>query len=205
MRRIGLFGGSFNPVHVAHLILAEQAREKAELEQVRFIPARQPPHKPDMPLAADEDRVQMLRLATAGNPDFSVETLELEREGPSYTLRTVQELKRRLPAEVELCLMLGGDSVEDLPNWWRAGELVEAVSVVPMHRPGHTLGETGELERAFGAEKADHILESAIDTPLLQISATNIRRRIERGDSIRYLVPEPVRQYILRHDVYPLD
>lgn len=204
MRRIGLFGGSFNPVHMAHLVLAEQAREKAHLDSVRFIPARRPPHKPHRPLAPAADRSEMLHLATADNPAFQVDTIELERTGPSYTLLTVRELRRQMPKDAELCLMLGGDSVRDLPNWWKSRELVEETTIVAMGRPGSPLAESGELERAFGAEKAREILDSVVDTPLLEVSATDIRRRIEEGASIRYLVPEPVRQYIAQHEVYPL-
>ncbi len=202
MARIGLFGGSFNPVHVAHLALAESAREEGRLDRVIFMPARVPPHKPFAPLAASQDRLEMLRLALADSPHFEVSFLELEREGPSYTLTTVRRLKGQLGPECTLCLIVGADSVCDMPKWWRARELVQEVELIGLRRPGSPPVCAAGLEEHFGAQKAAEILESIIDGPLLEVSATEVRARVRRGRSIRCLVPEPVREYILAHGLY---
>lgn len=202
MVRIGLFGGSFNPVHVAHLALAECAREERRLDRVIFMPAKLPPHKPFAPLAAAQDRMEMLRLALADNPHFEVSSLELERDGPSYTLTTVRQLKEQLGPGCTLCLIVGADSICDMPRWWRARELVWEVELIGLRRPGSPLDCACALEEHFGAEKAAEILESIITGPLLEVSATELRARVRQGRSIRHLVPEPVREYILAHGLY---
>lgn len=204
MNRIGLFGGSFNPVHTAHLIVAEWAREKADLDRVLFVPARRPPHKPDQPLAPGPDRLEMLKLATASHPDFEVDPIELNKDEPSYTLLTVRALRQRLEDDDELCLLVGADSVRDLPNWWHAEQLVREATIIPMRRPGYSLENLDDLERRFGEERTREIRESVVETPRLQISATDIRRRVSEGRSVRYLVPDPVRDYILRQGIYPV-
>jgi len=202
MARIGLFGGSFNPVHIAHLILAERVREEAALEKVLFVPARHPPHKPAEPLAPAADRLRMLELAVAQNPAFEVSTVELDREGPSYTLATVRQLRATLGPHDSLLLVVGSDSVRDLPRWWRAGELLREVDVLAVERPGAPLDDLSELERCFGAEKAAEIKRSIVPAPLLDVSSTDIRARVRQGKTIRYLVPEAVRRYILAHGLY---
>jgi nicotinate-nucleotide adenylyltransferase len=202
MRRVGLFGGSFNPVHVAHLLLAERALDEAGLERVVFMPARRPPHKPEMRLAPDADRLEMLRLATADNPRFEVSALELEREGPSYTLATVREIKAPLGPETALCLLVGSDTIVELPSWWRADDLVQEVEFVGFERPGTPLHEICRVEEHFGAEVADRIRCSIITAPLLEASATQVRERVREGRSIRYMVPEAVRQHILARGLY---
>jgi len=202
MRRIGLFGGSFNPVHMAHLVLAERAREEADFEKVLFIPALRPPHKPKRPLAPGRHRAEMLRLALEGNPGFELCTVELDREGPSYTLQTVRELKQSLGGDAELCLIVGADSLLDMPNWWHADELVREVRVVGLRRPGYELEDAEALESLFGTEKLAQIRNALVSAPLLGISATEIRERRQAGRSIRYLVPEAVRRYILKEGLY---
>jgi nicotinate-nucleotide adenylyltransferase len=215
MSRIGLFGGSFNPVHVAHLILAECVAQERRLDRVLFIPARLPPHKPSEPLAPTADRLRMVELAVAGNPAFEVSPVEVEREGPSYTLTTVQAIAEGMP-EAELFLILGGDSVRDLCTWWRAQELVRCVDVIALDRPGAELDDhlpdlakcfgaewaLPDLAKCFGAEWAERVRELRVRGPLLQISASDVRRRACEGRSIRYLVPEAVRQYIAEKGLY---
>ncbi len=203
MASIGILGGSFNPLHLAHLIVAERVRGERGLDRVLFIPAAQPPHKPRQCLAPAADRLKMVRLAIRDNPAFTVDPLELEREGPSYTLTTVRELQQRLGARDRLCLLLGADSVLDLENWWRADELAHAVDIVAFNRPGHPLdGEWEELGRRFGRHWAERLRRSRVQVPQLDISATEIRERVRRGLSIRYLVPEPVRCHIEEQGLY---
>ena len=202
MMRVAIFGGSFDPVHLAHLVLAEYAREARSLDKVVFVPASRPPHKPQGPLAPGSERFEMLRLAVAHNPHFEVSAMELERDVPSYTLVTVRETARNLDPECELHLILGSDSLHDLPNWWHAQELVRAARIVCLERPGFPLGRLDDLEACFGAQAVAAIREGIVRAPLLEISSSDIRRRIALGRSIRYLVPEPVREYIAARKLY---
>ena len=200
--RVGIFGGSFNPIHLAHLVLAEYAREGQGLDKVVFVPASRPPHKSQAPLAPAQDRLEMLRLALGHNPHFEVSAIELERDGPSYTLVTARELAKTLGSDAELHLIIGSDSLYDMPAWWHADELIREVRIVCLERPGFPLECLAELEERFGAGAVAEVRRGVVAAPLLQISSTEIRRRIARGRSVRYLVPEPVREYIAAHGLY---
>lgn len=202
MARVGLFGGTFNPIHIAHLILAETALTGAGLDKVIFLPAKAPPHKGCADLAPAADRLRMVELAIESNKAFGASPLELERDGPSYTLISTRQLRDRLGPGTELLLILGSDSVRDLPDWWHSDELVQEVEFVVLARPGHGLDEMPEVEGAFGAEIAQKLREALLPAPLLEVSSTCIRSRIGRGESIRYLVPEPVRRYIEERRLY---
>jgi len=203
MARAGIFGGSFDPIHVGHLILAERARAERALDRVLFIPAGRPPHKPRQPLAPARDRLEMVRLAVRGNPAFEPSSIELDRDGPSYTLLTVRELRAQIGSADELFLVLGADSVRDIPNWWRASELVREVDIIAFDRPACTVEQAVDgLVKHFGRTWADRVLELKVDAPLLGISATEIRERLARGRSIRYMVPEAVRAYIMERGLY---
>lgn len=202
MARTGIFGGSFNPVHKAHLVLAQSACDHHALDNVLFVPAREPPHKPHVPLAPTEDRMEMLRLALGDNPRFEISTVELEREGPSYTLPTVLELKQRLGPECELYLILGSDSVRDMPNWWHAKELVAEVDIIALQRPKCLLEALPEFEARFGTEAAAKVRQSVVSAPLLDISSSDIRQRVRQGRPIHHLVPTSVADYILVNELY---
>ena len=202
MARVGIFGGSFNPVHLAHLILAEYAREGRGLDRVVFMPANQPPHKPQEPLAPAQDRLEMLRLAIAHNPHFEVSAAELQRDGPSYTLVTMRETAKALGPDAELRLIVGSDSLHDLPNWWHADELIREVRIICLERPGFPLDRLAELEECFGAEAVAAVRDAVVTAPLLQVSSSDIRKRVAQGQSIRYLVPEAVREYIAARGLY---
>jgi len=203
MTRIGIFGGSFNPIHTAHLILAERALQERALDKVLFIPALKPPHKPQRPVAPAEHRMRMVELAIEGNPAFEASRIELERQGPSYTLVTVRQLRAALGSAAALFLLLGADSVHDIPTWWRAQELVREVEIIAFERPGYSLDEDFKaLAGLFGEAWARNVRELKVPAPVIGISATEIRERVRAGKSIRYMVPEPVRQYIIEHGVY---
>ncbi|MCD6416394.1 MAG: nicotinate-nucleotide adenylyltransferase [Planctomycetes bacterium] len=203
MARIGILGGSFNPVHVAHLVLAEWVRVDRQLERVLFLPAGRPPHKSRAPLAPARHRARMLELALEGNRAFEMCRVELDSEGPSYTLRTVRQLRRRFGQADELFLLLGADSLLDLPHWWQARKLVEEVSIIAFGRPGYELERRWpELADEFGGDWVRVVKDLMVAAPLLNISATAIRERLRAGLSIRYLVPEPVREYILAQRLY---
>ncbi len=190
--RVGIFGGSFNPPHTAHLIVAELVREAGGLDRVLWIPAARPPHKPEADLADADHRLAMTRLAVAGNPAFDVSDLELRRTGPSYTVDTLRALQTAHP-DVAFTLILGGDSFRDFATWRDPDEIARRVTLLVYDRPGSTYEAVPERFRARAR---------FVETPLLAISGTDIRRRVREGRTIRYLVPEPVRQYITAHGLY---
>jgi nicotinate-nucleotide adenylyltransferase len=185
---IGLFGGSFDPVHHGHLIVAQVAREKLELEVLRFLPARQQPFKQSRHRTSPEHRLAMLSLAVEGASGFAVESLELERSGPSYTIHTLEELRKREPGS-ELVLLLGADAATELTSWREAERIPELARVVVFARPRSQVPALPGI--------AQHI-----EVPAVDISATEVRRRVSRGQSIRYWVPDTVAEYITRHRLY---
>jgi nicotinate-nucleotide adenylyltransferase len=187
-----LFGGSFDPVHVAHLIVAEAAAD-ALGTTVRFLPAREQPFKRAAHQATPEQRVEMLELAVAGNPRLKVERIELELPVPSYTVRTLRALAEREPggpkAGNRYTLLLGADAARDLAAWWEVEALPGLADVVVFARPGATVIRHPLISRV-------------ISVPVIDLSATQVRERVKRGQSIRYLLPEPVREYIAAHGLY---
>jgi len=188
--RLGLLGDRFDPPHLGHLLAAEQAREALALDAVWFIPAPSPPHKPAV--ASPEHRYAMTMLATASHPRFSVSRLELDRPGPSYTFDTVQQVRAAEPG-AELFLITGTDAYRDIARWHRATELVRQITVMVVARPGYNLEQF----------EPDFLARMGIITIIgCDISSTEIRNRIKAGRSIRYLVPESVESYLVRHHLY---
>ena len=202
MKKIGVFGGTFDPIHNAHLLLAEQAREALDLERVIFVPAKAPPHKRAGGLAPAANRLHMVRLATKRNPCFAVSDIELRRRGPSYTIDTIRALKRRHGGDARLYFLIGGDTIGELPSWRSIRTLAKLCEIVPLTRPGTLAPRMGVLAKAIGKKEARTLLGRLINIPLMDISATDIRRRVAEKRSIRYLVPEVVREYILRKGLY---
>ena len=202
MARIGLYGGSFNPIHIAHLALAEHAAEALALERVIFIPARIPPHKRSEELASARHRVRMARLAVADNPRFSVSEIELKRPGRSYTIDTVRAMRKRFGGGAELFFLIGADTVGELKTWLEVRKLVTLCRFVPLGRPGVRLPGVGELAAEVGEKEARSILRGMLKMPRLEISASDIRRRVAEGRSIRYLVPDAVGEYVRKHRLY---
>jgi nicotinate-nucleotide adenylyltransferase len=189
---IGLFGGSFNPPHLAHLVAAEIARDQFDLEQVWWIPNATPPHKSDEGLAGVEHRLAMTRAAVADNPAFSVCELEVQRAGVSYTVQTVRALQEQHP-DTDFGLLIGSDSLDHFAEWHRPNEIADRVDLVVYKRPG---GIEAVAEPRF-ANRVRYVA-----APVMEISSTEIRSRCRAGRSIRYLVPESVRTYINDHDLY---
>jgi nicotinate-nucleotide adenylyltransferase len=207
---LGVFGGTFNPVHVAHLRVAEEVGESLGLSRVLWIPSAAPPHKHGS-LATAEHRLEMVRLATASNPCFEVFDLELHRKGPSYTVDTLQTLRSRYP-EVRLWFVLGTDVLEEIDTWHEPEKIFELASIAVVLRPG---SKRAPLDRRiprrfadafqvgpFGLEHRSGQEIRRIPVSALAVSASNLRRRIARGASIRYLVPDPVIDYIEKHRLY---
>ncbi|SHK54582.1 nicotinate (nicotinamide) nucleotide adenylyltransferase [Rhodothermus profundi] len=191
-RRVGLFGGSFNPPHLAHLIIAELVCEQAHLDQVLWIPCYSPPHKDERELAAPHHRLAMVRLAIEGNPFFAVSDVEIRRGGRSYTIDTIRELQAQHP-DWEFLLILGEDSLRTFHTWRAPEEIVQRVPLLVYRRPGVS---------AYPVAPRFLARTTFVEAPLLEISATEVRQRCRQGRSIRYLVPEAVRQYILENHLY---
>jgi nicotinate-nucleotide adenylyltransferase len=199
--RIGVFGGTFDPVHLGHLILAEQCREQAQLDEVWFVPAARPPHKVERTLTRFDQRAEMLALAIAGQPAFRINELEKDRPGPSYTADTLAELRRAHP-EHEFWLLIGSDSVSDLPLWRDPGRIISQAGLIVAGRPGHPIPDVQQLRTMLGVSEGSILRYQAVDSPLIDISSRDLRRRVQLGRSIRYLVPRAVECYIHEKRLY---
>lgn len=185
---VGVFGGSFDPVHLGHLIVAEAAADALALAQVRFVPARAQPFKAGRHAASPEARLAMLHLGLEGNPRFAADDCELRRAAPSYTVDTLRTLHDARPGD-RLFLLVGADAAADLPHWRDPERIAELATVVVLTRPGE-------------ARPGHRFVTRRLDVPAIDISATAVRARCRRGDSIRYLVPEAVRRYIADRGLY---
>lgn len=189
------FGGSFNPIHHGHLICSRVAAEAGGFDRVVLVPTPQPPHKPQsQELASAADRMQMCLLAVNGAPLFDVSDIELRRAGPSYTIDTARELKRQGHREVHW--LIGADMLLYLPKWHEAEQLIREVHFVVMARPGWSL-DWETMPTPFRSLERE-----VVSTPSIEISATDLRRRVAAGLPIEYLTPDPVCGYIRRHGLY---
>jgi len=196
-RKVGVLGGTFDPVHIGHLLLAESAREELGLERVVFMPAGRPWRKASREVSPAEHRLAMLRLAVAGNDAFEVSTIEVEREGPTYTVETLEELRRMDPGAA-LFFIVGEDALADLPNWREPQRILELATVA-------VAGRTAEGPNLRQAEAMMPGLVARavwLRMPIIEISATGIRERVRLGLSIRYRVPAAVEAYIREHRLY---
>lgn len=197
--KIGMLGGTFDPIHLAHLAVAEEARTRLELAGVIFVPAGQPWLKANRPISVAEHRLQMVRLAIAGKPYFKLSTVEIDRDGPSYSVDTVAELRGQLGAGDELFFILGWDSLAELPLWREPARLIQMCRLVVVPRPGYLAPDLNQLEAKIPGLSRRVIL---MDKPQMDISATEIRNRAARGLPLDHLVPEPVARYIKEHRLY---
>lgn len=188
--RIGIVGGTFNPVHLGHLILAEECRLKLKLEKVIFIPAKIPPHKSRRRIVKAQDRYHMLKLAIEGNPNFEVSRIELDRSGgKSYSVDTLVRLREELGQRVKLFFIVGSDTLSELYTWKDPNRIFELAQFVIAARPGYPLTEIPEQVKTLKITSVD-------------ISATEIRQRISRRQSVRYLLPDAVWNYIESKGLY---
>jgi nicotinate-nucleotide adenylyltransferase len=187
-RAIGLFGGSFDPVHHGHLIVGRAAAERLGLDELRFVPAREQPFKRGRHAAPANDRAAMLALAVSGETGLAVERSELDRPAPSYTVDTLRALRAREP-DAAFTLLLGGDAAGELAAWHEAEALPGLARIAVFARPG-------------SAVPASPLIAVVVEVPAIDISATEIRRRVRSGQSIRYWVPDAVAEYVARHRLY---
>lgn len=186
-KQVGIFGGTFNPVHNGHLIMAEQVGTQLGLEKVFFMPDNKPPHRDPKRAIEAKDRVEMLKRAIAGNPLFALELIEIRRGGVSYSYETMLALKKLHP-DTDYYFIIGADMVNYLPKWSRIDELVKLVTFVGVKRPGYTPSSQYPV--------------LWVDAPGIDISSTDIRHRVQTGQSLRYLVPDPVIDYIQQEELY---
>jgi nicotinate-nucleotide adenylyltransferase len=197
-RAIGVMGGTFDPIHLGHLAVAEEAREALGLDRVLFVPAGQPPHKLPGSVSPVRDRVAMVELAIAGNPAFELSTVEVDREGPSFTADTVEMLAKANP-DATLHLVLSAETFAELPSWHEPDRLFESARMAVVPREGYPAPDPAWIARAFPGreERVDYL-----GGPRLGLSSTALRTRVAAGRSIRYLVPEAVETYIADHQLY---
>ena len=200
--RLGILGGTFNPIHNGHLRVAQAACRERRLDQVLFVVAKKPPHKETSGLAPARDRFRMVQLATAPFPYFSASRLEISRPGPSYTIDTIRRILARERKGTEIYFIIGTDTVPELPTWKEVVKLASLVHFLCVTRKGFPLEKMNELDDLFGPEKAIEIKESAIIMKPVQVSSTDIRRRVAEGKPIDRLTPEPVVEYIRAHNLY---
>ncbi|MCA9103513.1 MAG: nicotinate-nucleotide adenylyltransferase [Planctomycetales bacterium] len=199
--RLGVFGGSFDPVHFGHLLLAECCREQCALDRVWFVPAATAPHKSDTAVTPAAARIAMLELAIAGHGAFDVSTVEVDRGGLSYTVETLDEVRRTQP-DAELFLLLGADSLVDLASWREPARICELATPVVVERPDLAPADSGPLARVVPAEVTERIERHRVEMPAVGFSSSDIRRRVAAGLSIRYRTPRAVEKYIDTHGLY---
>ena len=200
VQRLGIMGGTFDPIHYGHLVTAEAARDRFDLNKVIFVPSGHPPHKKDYQVTAGEHRYMMTMLAIATNPHFEVSRLEMDREGYSYAIDTVRQFFKMYHEGCELFFITGADAILEIFTWKNVPALVRLCSFIAATRPGFNKGEINRVIDRLGDCGAASV--KLLEVPALAISSTDIRTRIKGGRSIKYLLPEPVEQYIYQERIY---
>lgn len=193
--RLGLFGGTFDPVHYGHLLLAEYCREQCPLDYVWFLPAALPPHKRTRELTPGRQRAEMLELAIGGHEAFQVCRLEVERGGVSYTVDTLAQLRANQP-EAQLVFLLGADALADLPTWREPQRICELATPVVVRRPGAPEPDLDALAPFMAPAKLERVRRHQVEMPQVELASREIRRRVAAGLSIRYQTPRAVEKYI---------
>ncbi len=200
-KKIGIMGGTFDPIHLGHLVAAEAARCDFEMEKVIFVPSGQPPHKKDASISHKEFRYLMTVLATAANPYFEVSRTEIERKGDSYTIDTVKYMKEKMMPGGELFFITGADAILEIMTWKNVEELLDVATFIAATRPGYNLKELRE-RLSFKLHKRYMERIIPIEVPAMAISSTDIRNRLKEQRSIKYLLPESVENFIYKNGLY---
>lgn len=195
--RLGIFGGTFDPIHHGHLIIADELRHKLALERVLFLPAGRPPHKTEQDITSDDHRLTMLEMAIARDPRFEISMIDIERSGLSYTADSMLEHQERYP-DAEITFLMGQDSFRDLPYWHEPGRLAALVELGVALRPGVVVDTESILQRVPEIDGRVHF----VDVPLIQIASSEIRRRVRVNEPIRYHVPNCVADYVIENGLY---
>ena len=196
-RRVGIYGGTFDPIHIGHLVIASKIQATLHLDEVVFVPAGIPPHKDPALVTPASDRLAMLRLAIADNPTFTVDTLELDRDGRSFTADTLRTFREREP-DADLWFIMGGDSLADLHTWRSPATIASLTRLAVARRPGWDT----DIEAANRRTPATTGRIDLIDTPLIDIASHEIRARVRDGQPVRYLIPDSVLEYIRENGLY---
>jgi nicotinate-nucleotide adenylyltransferase len=202
LKKIILFGGTFDPVHIGHIAVSLAAAEKIGASKVILIPTRRSPHKYQKPLAMDNDRIAMLKLAIAEDKIFEVSPIELNRGEPSYTIDTIRQLKRKFGKDCELYWLIGVDMLKDLPKWHMSEELLNECNFCIMNRGGFKKPDFDYLTGKLSPEAIDKLRKNQIQTPLINISSTEIRQKLEAGKDVSDMVNPEVLNYIKNHKLY---
>lgn len=199
--KLGVYGGSFDPVHYGHLLLAETCREACGLDEVWLVPNANPPHKRGATLTPVRQRLEMLELALGDAPGLRVSAIEAERDGLSYTVETLEQLHRERP-ERELYFLMGADSLQDLPTWREPERICQLATLLIVGRPGMSIPDLSVLEQYLAPDRIDAVRRHYVEMPLIALSSTDLRQRIRSGKSIRFRTPRAVEEYIRYHHLY---
>ena len=199
--KLGILGGSFDPIHNGHLVLADCCREQAELDEILFIPTAVQPLKPTGPVASNEHRRQMIELAIASKPMYRLCTIEFDRGGKSYSIDTLRLIREEKP-QADLFFLMGADSLYDLPQWHEPGELLKLAKLLVVRRAGAPAPDYSVVETFLPADQDSTVRWQEISMPATDISSTEIRRRVDAGESIDNLTPAAVVKYILKEQLY---
>lgn len=197
--KTGILGGTFDPVHLGHLAIAEEARLSQGLSEVIMVPAGQPVIKPDDEVTPTEHRLNMLRLAVEGSPGLRVSEVEIQRPGPSYTVDTLAQLRKSSGADIELYFIVGWDSLLQLPEWREPSRIIGMCKLIAVPRPGYRRPDMKKLERKIPGISGKTIL---LDKPLIDVSASAIRKMAASGETVERFVPAPVAEYIRKYNLY---
>lgn len=200
IQSVGIMGGTFDPVHMGHLVAAETARFEFNLDKVIFVPAGHPPHKESLSITPGEDRFAMTALAIQDNPGFEISRIELDRSGPSFTLDTVTAFSREFGPLTRLFFITGADAILDILGWWKIAELMKQCYFVAATRPGYHTQELEEFLKNIPEEYMERVYPLRV--PEMDISSTEIRKRLAIGKTVKYLLPERVLDYIYKNGLY---
>ena len=201
-RRIVLFGGTFDPIHLGHTIVACDAAKQIGAEKLIFVPAKRSPLKGFLPKASDDDRLEMISLAIAGQDDFEVSDFELRKPAPSYTLETVERFRSEYGEETSLYWLIGADAVDDLVYWHKIVELIDACNLATMYRAGLEPPDFVKYEAVWGRERVEKLRRNVLQTSLIEISSTEIRKRLAEGRDASRMLDKAVLGHIRQHRLY---
>jgi nicotinate-nucleotide adenylyltransferase len=200
--RIALFGGTFDPVHLGHTTVAAAAARQLDARQVILVPAKLSPLKGFFPFASDADRLRMIELAVAGNDLFAVSACELHRPAPSYTLDTVRQFQRDYGPRTSIHWLIGADGIGDLVHWYKIEELIDECHLTAMRRPGYPAPDIDRFEPLWGPQRVAKLKGDMIETPLVDISSTEVRKRLAAGQDVAGMLHPDVIEYIYTHKLY---
>ena len=201
-RKIALFGGTFDPIHLGHTGIAAEAVKHIGAEKIVFVPAKRSPLKGFSPCSSDEDRFAMIALAIAGNKNFELSDYELKRPEPSYTLQTVRQFQADYSSETSIYWLIGADSIDDLPHWYRIVELIDECNISAMYRAGCEPPDFSKFKSLWGPERVEKLQRNVIQTSLIDISSTEIRDRLAAGLDVTDMLHPAVANYIHKRGLY---